>query len=208
MIRMFNAAEYDSWYERHPDFFRAELEALRPLVIRYPEPGLEIGVGTGRFAAELGIGHGIDPDEQMLELAKKRGIKTERGYGEALPYRSESFGKVLIITAFPFFSAPEKVAKEVHRVLIPGGGLIIGMLPRNGYFGRKYMAAGKEGDIRFKNAHFYTPAEILALLRPYFKFEDAYSTLMGEPPQPDVVKGTLENAGFVAMAWRKVSKKF
>ena len=64
--------EYDRWYDDNKFIFLSELEAVRKVI---PEEGrgLEIGVGSGRFASELYIGFGLDPSINMLRLAKKRG---------------------------------------------------------------------------------------------------------------------------------------
>lgn len=63
------ADRYDDWFEAHPDAYQSEVEALRRLL---PQPGfgLEIGVGTGRFASPLGIQVGIDPasDDDRRDL--------------------------------------------------------------------------------------------------------------------------------------------
>jgi hypothetical protein len=37
--------------------------------------GVEIGVGTGRFAVSLGIAVGVEPSPAMAELARRRGIE-------------------------------------------------------------------------------------------------------------------------------------
>ena len=46
---------------------------------------IEIGVGTGRFAAPLGIKVGVDPSMTMLTYAAKRGVLGLQGTAEALP---------------------------------------------------------------------------------------------------------------------------
>jgi len=51
---------YDRWYERHPAAYAAELAALRALRPSFRR-GLEVGVGTGRFAAPLGVAFGVRP---------------------------------------------------------------------------------------------------------------------------------------------------
>ena len=82
IIRHFETTwkEYDAWYDRHPALYRTELAALQRVV---PSGmGLEIGVGTGRFAAPLGVGFGLDPAIRMLRLAKERGLLVARGRGE------------------------------------------------------------------------------------------------------------------------------
>ncbi|MDI6850734.1 MAG: hypothetical protein QMD82_02195 [bacterium] len=53
------ADDCDQWYERNYYLFQSEVKALKKVV---PDGiGLEVGVGTGRFAKELGIEFGVDP---------------------------------------------------------------------------------------------------------------------------------------------------
>ncbi len=201
---MFNPAEYDSWYDRHRDIFEAELAALEPMVKKYPSPKLEIGVGTGRFAEALGIDYGIDPDAGMLEYARNRGIKVKKGYGEELPYKNNEFYLVLISTTLPFFRDARKVIKEAYRVLKDEGSIVIGFIPRNSYFGKKYTKMGEEGDLRFKNAHFFTMEEVEKLLEDLFFIVRVRSTLLGEKPRLDVVDGYAEDASFIAIQGIKI----
>ncbi len=201
---MFNPQEYDSWYDRHRDIYMAEVEALKPLVDKYPHPRLEIGVGTGRFASVLGIEYGIDPDENMLKYAEKRGIKVKMGMGEELPFRAKSFYLVLIATTLPFFRDARRVMEEAYRVLKDDGGLVIGLIPRNSYYGEKYLKMGKEGDIRFRNAHFYTLEEVEKLLEDLFYIVRIRSTLIGNEIKRDVVEGYIEGASFVALEGVKI----
>jgi hypothetical protein len=44
--------KYEDWFERHRFAYEAELHALR-LLLPKRGTGLEIGVGTGRFAVPL-----------------------------------------------------------------------------------------------------------------------------------------------------------
>jgi len=37
--------------------------------------GIEIGVGTGRFASQLGIKLGLEPSKSMASLARQRGMR-------------------------------------------------------------------------------------------------------------------------------------
>ena len=54
------AERYDRWFKRHPHHYEAELRALRALMPKVT-CGIEMGVGTGRFAVSLGIRWGMDP---------------------------------------------------------------------------------------------------------------------------------------------------
>jgi ubiquinone/menaquinone biosynthesis C-methylase UbiE len=92
--------DYDRWYDVHPALCQSELAALKKVV---PSgAGLEIGVGTGRVAAPLGVRFGLDPAINMLWLAKKRGIRVVQGLGESLPFEDQSFDFVQIVFVVEF----------------------------------------------------------------------------------------------------------
>ena len=59
-----NAEAYDAWFEEHEAYYQLELEAIRQLMPKIGK-GVEIGVGTGRFAKPLGIEMGIEPSSAM-----------------------------------------------------------------------------------------------------------------------------------------------
>lgn len=63
---------YEAWFERHAAAYDSELLTVRAFL---PLSGLalEIGVGSGRFAAPLGVRVGVDPSAAMLEHARARG---------------------------------------------------------------------------------------------------------------------------------------
>lgn len=60
---------YDSWFDRHKAVYESELMALSELLV-HTGTGMEVGVGTGRFAVPLGIKTGIDPSIRDAELCK------------------------------------------------------------------------------------------------------------------------------------------
>ena len=73
---------YDDWFERHRAAYLSELLAVRTL-LPWKGRGLEIGVGTGRFASPLGVEFGIDPAAEMLDYAEARGVRVVRAVAEA-----------------------------------------------------------------------------------------------------------------------------
>jgi len=81
---------YDDWFDRHEELYESELKAVRELLPSKGK-GIEIGVGSGRFAYPLSIGFGLDPSEEMLRLADERGIEVVRGLGEKIPFRDIRF---------------------------------------------------------------------------------------------------------------------
>jgi len=87
--------EYDEWFVKNKDKYEAELHAIRNFIPSKGN-GLEVGVGSGKFAAPLGIKTGIEPSEKMAEKAKGLGIKVINGIAEDLPFQNRSFDFVLI----------------------------------------------------------------------------------------------------------------
>jgi SAM-dependent methyltransferase len=65
--------KYDAWYDKHKFAFLSEIEAIKK-ILPQNEKGLEIGIGTGRFAARLGIAMGIDPSGKMLKIAGRMSV--------------------------------------------------------------------------------------------------------------------------------------
>jgi ubiquinone/menaquinone biosynthesis C-methylase UbiE len=158
--------EYDKWYERNKFAYLSEIEALKKVVPKNGK-GLEIGVGTGRFAQALGIPVGIDPSEKMLEIAKERGIETVVGKGENLPFDDNEFDFVLIVITLCFVDNPEQVVIESKRVLRNNGKLIIGIVDRESHLGKFYEEKKNQGHRFYKEANFFSTTEIIELLRKY-----------------------------------------
>ena len=128
---------YENWFERHRYAYLSELEAVRKLLPKEGK-GAEIGVGTGRFAAPLGIKLGVEPSKAMAEIARKRGVEVIEGVAESLPFPDESLDYLLMVTTICFVDDPEKALREAYRVLKPGGALIIGFVDRDSPIGRYY----------------------------------------------------------------------
>ena len=127
-----NEAEaYDAWYEttKGKAILATEVGALRPLIEAFPQPRVEVGVGTGRFAEAIGVGFGLDPSHEALRLARRRGILAVVGSGEAVPFAGGRFGTVLIAFTLCFLVDPAATLLEARRLLVGGGGLAVGFVP-------------------------------------------------------------------------------
>ena len=161
---IFNAfpEKYDRWYDDHRETYLQELGILE----RYSRGegwDLEIGVGTGRFAAPLGIRLGLDPSLPMLRMARARGVEVIRGIAEALPLSDASLQSVLVMTSLCYFDDPWRAFGEIYRVLAPGGRLTIGFLGRGEEIAVKYRENGEKGTF-LAHARFSTPEEVTSLL--------------------------------------------
>jgi ubiquinone/menaquinone biosynthesis C-methylase UbiE len=127
------------WYARTrrndmEDFRRAATAAAKHL--RYGSSVLEVAPGPGYFAIELAkLGDfkitGLDISRTLIEIAtenaKNAGVKVDfrLGNASAMPFAPESFDFVYCSAAFKNFSEPLKALDEMHRVLRPGGEVVI-----------------------------------------------------------------------------------
>ncbi len=203
------AEKYDSWYDTKGKLaFAIELQALRPLLNNLPQPWLEVGVGTGRFAQALGIEIGVDPAERLLEFARSRGIKTFRASGEVLPFEDSTLGTVFLLTTWEFLKEPVQVLKEIYRVLKEGGKLVNAYLDKDGKWARSYIEKAKHGHPLFSRARFYGYEEVVDLTRNAgFKITGTISTLFQGPGETVVLEepreGFHSGASFVVIIGEK-----
>ncbi|MDN5293797.1 MAG: hypothetical protein PWQ31_1102 [Eubacteriales bacterium] len=195
------AAEYDRWFEENQELYLAELAAVRSLLPPAGE-GLEVGVGTGRFAAPLGIKTGVEPSPAMAELAKKRGIKVYPGVAENLPFAAATFDFVLMVTVICFLDDVAAAFREAHRVLKKGGALIVAFLDRETAPGRE-LEKKKERSKYYQKARFRSAAEVeryltAAGLTPI----SSRQVIMEKNGRPVMVEGTGQGL-FAVIAARK-----
>jgi len=153
---------YEAWFEQHEAAYISELLALRPFV-PWEGRGIEIGVGSGRFAAPLGVQVGVDPSGAMLAYATARGIEVVEGTAEDLPFQAGSFDHALVVTTICFVDSPAGMLAEARRVLRPGGRLVIGFIDRESALGQHYLAHQAES-VFYREATFLSADEVEHLL--------------------------------------------
>jgi ubiquinone/menaquinone biosynthesis C-methylase UbiE len=158
-----SAQEYDEWFDRHEFAYQSELAAVKAFMPNEGR-GLEIGVGTGRFAAPLGIKVGVEPAGTMAAIARKRGIEVYDAYAEKLPFEDESFDFILMVTVICFLPDPVQALVEATRVLKPGGHLIIGMIDPESPLGRSYQEKQEKSKF-YQEARFNPVGQVLDWLQ-------------------------------------------
>lgn len=157
-----HSGRYDDWFRRHEAAYQSELLAVRA-VLPWEGLGLEIGVGTGRFAAPLGVQIGLDPAAAMLCRAKQRQIKVVQGVAEALPFADRAFHQVVMVIVLSFLDDARAGLAEIRRVLKPGGVVVIAYIDQSAPAGRDYLARHAH-KLFFREATFYASAEVERLL--------------------------------------------
>ena len=159
--------------------------------------GIEIGVGTGRFASQLGIKFGIDNSINMLKISKERDVKVIQGIAEKLPIKSSIFDFVVMITTLCFLKSVNSAFREIFRILKEGGIAVMVIQDQTKNFGKtltsfrtivdwcdnigfklfecliykKYGAEGAWWNKRFRVDHEYMPVFLKGEKLQYFNKE-------------------------------------
>ena len=154
--------QYDLWFDKNNTIYKSEILAIKQL-LPIKGNGVEIGIGSGRFALPFKIKEGIEPSDKMRKLAKKRGINVIKGVAENLSYFDNSFDFVLMVTTICFLDNIQKAFNEVHRVLKKHGFFIIGLIDKDSLIGKIYQK--NKADSPFYNiATFYSVKEVVHYL--------------------------------------------
>lgn len=153
---------YDDWFERRRFVYDAELRAVQQFVPSSGE-GMEIGVGSGRFAQPLGIKTGVEPSQAMRILAQTRGVEPIDAVAEKLPYSDNAFDFVLMVTTICFLDDIGTAFNDAYRVLRPHGALIVGFIDKTSRLGQIYQER-HAGHPFYTDATFYSVAEVVHYL--------------------------------------------
>ncbi len=154
--------QYEAWFVENRLAYESEVQAIRAL---WPEDahGVEIGVGSGLFAAPLGIKVGVEPSARMREKASERGITVLEGAAEVIPLDDWQFDAALMVTTICFVDDIEVAFREVRRILKPGGQFIIGFVDADSPLGKLYQQY-KDQDVFYREATFYNVPQVIDYL--------------------------------------------
>lgn len=155
--------EYDDWFIKNKNIFLAELNAIKSLIPK-DKKGVEIGIGSGRFALPLGIKVGVEPSRKMADISRSRGIQVYEAVAEQLPFRDNMFDFVFMVTTICFVDSLIKSFKEAFRVLKPDGFIIVGFVDKESELGKKYQLKREESKF-YGDATFYSVREVIDFLR-------------------------------------------
>lgn len=203
-------SKYDEWFTKNPYAYRSELKLLKQLIPKNKK-GLEIGVGTGQFAAPLSIPEGLDISPKMLARAKQKGIITYLAAAEKLPLPDKTYDYVALITTLCFLKNIPQAFQEIYCVLKPQGKLLIGFVDKDSFLGQHYLQK-KNKSVFYKNAKFYSAQDIQNILKENnFKLLKIKQTLFTLPKQlfrVEPVKAGHGKGGFIGILAKKNPAKY
>jgi len=198
--------KYDNWYERNKFAYLSEVNIIEKLIPKN-ELGLEVGVGTGRFASVLKVPYGIDPAKESLKIAYQRGVKVISATGEHLPFKDKTFHYLLMIITLSFLQDPKQALSEANRVLKEKGQIIIGMVDKNSFLGKLYQKKKIEGYPFYREATLFSPSEVIDFLKEYdFKDFGIYQTIFQMPKKLKSIQQPMKGygkGGFVVIDAKK-----
>jgi SAM-dependent methyltransferase len=89
---------------------------------------LDVGCGTGanlEMLAQFGDAEGVDVSDDALEFCRIKGLKTQKGLAEQLPYADETFDLVTALDVVEHLDDDLAGLRDMFRVLKHGGKSLI-----------------------------------------------------------------------------------
>ena len=191
---------YERWFHDHSLAYVSEIKAVQALLPKGGE-GVEIGAGTGRFAAPLKIRQGVEPSAAMAAIARRRGVEVAEGTADKLPFEDGRFDYALMIAALCVVDDPGAALREAHRILKPDGVLVVGLIDRERPLGESREQKGKS--ICWHDTACFSAAEVVALMKEAGFHDFAFAQTIFQPleliAEVEPVRAGYGEGAFVAV---------
>jgi len=166
--------KYDQWFTTPIGFLVRKYESELMLNYLKPAPGemiLDAGCGTGVFTRDIISGGsqviGLDISFPMLRRAREKsgGVRFQPIWGDisTLPFREESFDKVVSITALEFIAEAKSAVADLFRVARRGGVVVVATLNSRSPWATRRREEARKGHSIFSKAILRSPDELLSL---------------------------------------------
>lgn len=146
------ADKYDQWFLTNDKVFVSELKLLHAcLAPLKKEKVLSVGCGSGLFEAALKseygilVEHGVEPSEDMAEIARKRGMKVEIGDAETTEFPENEYDVIYLNGCSTYIEDLGKAYKNCYKALKEGGHFILLDVPVESAYGILYSFAKHVG---------------------------------------------------------------
>ncbi len=157
---------------------------------------LEIGCGSGQILKKMQqMGwqvEGVDFDPSAVENARNKGLQVRFGALEAQNYPNDHFDVIFMSHLIEHAHDPLKILREAHRILKPGGELIL-ITPNNESLGHRLFKEAWRGLEVPRHLYIFTLKALLVLSQEAgFKVKN--------------LKITVRNARGIYLASRSIQK--
>jgi ubiquinone/menaquinone biosynthesis C-methylase UbiE len=223
-------AIFDEWPEKYDQWFATPIGSLvkkyeSELILNLlnPAPGeiiLDAGCGTGVFTHDI-ISRGsqvigLDISFPMLRRARENsgGVRFLPIWGDisTLPFREESFDKVVSITALEFIDDAKSAVAELFRVTRRGGVVVVATLSSRSLWAARRKEEAKKGHSIFSKAILRSPDDLLTIAPVHGEVRTAIHFGKEDSPEKAVeveregqTQGWMTGA-FAAVRWLKTQE--
>jgi len=218
---------FDPWPDRYDQWFTTPIGRLirayeTDLVLEMlrPAPGeriLDAGCGTGVFTQDViaagATVWGLDVSYPMLARARQNLSRTSfiavQGDMNTLPFRDQSFDKIVSVTAIEFIHDAGEAVAQLFRVIKPGGLVVVATLNRLSPWAERRRRSGREGHSLFHDVAFRSPEDMRHLSNVPYTWRTAIHFQKEEDPERaraielDGRARSLDTGAFLACCWQK-----
>jgi ubiquinone/menaquinone biosynthesis C-methylase UbiE len=173
-----SAEAYARWRETRLGRITERVETNAVFELAGPLRGkrlLDVGTGDGTYAIEAAargaVVTGLDLQQEMLEATHARAtacgvdVGLRQGRAEQLPFGDASFDVVIAVTVLCFVPDAKLALREMARVIVPGGRVVLGELGRFSVWAAERRIRGWLGAGTWRYAQFRSGGELAGLAR-------------------------------------------
>lgn len=155
--------------KNHGDSYKHYKTVLSWIDYKTERDILDLGCGKGELLKQIEVRlnsykidkkfkiSGLDISPNMIEKAKNNSeIEFKVGDSEDIPFAENTFQVITCLNSFHHYENPDKVLKEIHRVLKNEGKIIIGEININDFFKKlinRILPYTSNGDVRIYSSN-------------------------------------------------------